>query len=139
MQSELNLGVGWQDPSVIQETGLCVWKRCGGSTGVLYRQGGHIHRIVLYNAKVPEHIPPLLPCSGRVPELDFKSGGSMLEGRMAIAWTGEAHVTYEQVWESVADCVTQGPLHVREASMHAPMTRNGSGATGFHLISVPSL
>ena len=29
VQSELDLGVGWQDPSVIQETGLCVWKRCG--------------------------------------------------------------------------------------------------------------
>lgn len=23
--SELNLGVGWQDPAIIQETGLCVW------------------------------------------------------------------------------------------------------------------
>ncbi|MDJ0914192.1 MAG: adenylyltransferase/cytidyltransferase family protein [Desulfobacterales bacterium] len=24
--SELNLGVGWQDPAIIKETGLCVWK-----------------------------------------------------------------------------------------------------------------
>jgi len=24
--SELNLGVGWQDPAVINETGLCVWR-----------------------------------------------------------------------------------------------------------------
>jgi len=24
--SELDLGVGWQDPAIIQETGLCVWK-----------------------------------------------------------------------------------------------------------------
>lgn len=24
--SELNLGVGWQDPAIIMETGLCVWK-----------------------------------------------------------------------------------------------------------------
>ncbi|MFN6018368.1 MAG: adenylyltransferase/cytidyltransferase family protein [Verrucomicrobiota bacterium] len=24
--SELNLGVGWQDPAVIRETGVCVWK-----------------------------------------------------------------------------------------------------------------
>jgi cytidyltransferase-like protein len=26
LESELNLGVGWQDPAVIQETGLCVWR-----------------------------------------------------------------------------------------------------------------
>ncbi|GAX84685.1 hypothetical protein CEUSTIGMA_g12106.t1 [Chlamydomonas eustigma] len=26
IESELDLGVGWQDPAVIQETGLCVWK-----------------------------------------------------------------------------------------------------------------
>ncbi len=26
VDSELNLGVGWQDPAVIMETGLCVWR-----------------------------------------------------------------------------------------------------------------
>jgi len=26
VNSELDLGVGWQDPAVIQETGLCVWR-----------------------------------------------------------------------------------------------------------------
>lgn len=26
VESELNIGVGWQDPAVIRETGLCVWK-----------------------------------------------------------------------------------------------------------------
>jgi len=26
IESELNLGVGWQDPAVIEETGLCVWR-----------------------------------------------------------------------------------------------------------------
>lgn len=26
IESELNLGVGWQDPAVILETGLCVWR-----------------------------------------------------------------------------------------------------------------
>ncbi|MCL5781982.1 MAG: adenylyltransferase/cytidyltransferase family protein [Patescibacteria group bacterium] len=25
-RSELNLGVGWQDPAIIEETGLCVWR-----------------------------------------------------------------------------------------------------------------
>jgi cytidyltransferase-like protein len=26
IKSELNMGVGWQDPAIINETGLCVWK-----------------------------------------------------------------------------------------------------------------
>lgn len=33
VKSELNLGVGWQDPAVISETGLCVWR--SGRTPVL--------------------------------------------------------------------------------------------------------
>ncbi|MEG1507393.1 MAG: adenylyltransferase/cytidyltransferase family protein [Akkermansia sp.] len=33
VQSELDLGVGWQDPAVIAETGLCVWR--SGTTPIL--------------------------------------------------------------------------------------------------------
>ncbi len=57
VSSELDLGVGWQDPAVIAETGLCVWR------------------------------------SGGKPELEVKTDGSMLRGRMAIYWTGGAHDT----------------------------------------------
>ena len=32
-ESEINLGVGWQDPAVIRETGLCVWR--SGTAAVL--------------------------------------------------------------------------------------------------------
>ncbi len=35
--SELALGVGWQDPAVIAETGLCVWR--SGSSPVLDVKG----------------------------------------------------------------------------------------------------
>lgn len=37
VQSELDLGVGWQDPAVIAETGLCVWR--SGATPVLDVKG----------------------------------------------------------------------------------------------------
>lgn len=57
VKSELDLGVGWQDPAVIRETGLCVWR------------------------------------SGREPALDFKRRGDMLQGRMALLWTGAPHDT----------------------------------------------
>ncbi len=33
IESEIDLGVGWQDPAVIRETGLCVWR--SGKTPVL--------------------------------------------------------------------------------------------------------
>ena len=39
VDSEVNLGVGWQDPAVIRETGLCVWR--SGQTPVLdFKQNG---------------------------------------------------------------------------------------------------
>jgi cytidyltransferase-like protein len=55
--AELDLGVGWQDPAVIRETGLCVWQ------------------------------------SGAEPVLEFKRNGDMLDGRMALLWTGSSHDT----------------------------------------------
>ena len=55
--AELDLGVGWQDPAVIREGGLCVWR------------------------------------SGRRPELEVKTGGDWLQGRMALRWCGKEHST----------------------------------------------
>ncbi len=55
--SELELGVGWQDPAIISETGLCVWK------------------------------------SGPVPELALKRDGEILQGKMAVYYTGTDHDT----------------------------------------------
>jgi cytidyltransferase-like protein len=55
--SELDLGVGWQDPAVVVETGLCVWR------------------------------------SGPRPELELKTNGDFLRGRMALFWTGRGHNT----------------------------------------------
>jgi len=57
VDKELEMGVGWQDPAVIMETGICVWK------------------------------------SGEMPRLDFKRQGKMLEGKMALYWTGQCHDT----------------------------------------------
>jgi len=38
-ESELDLGVGWQDPAVIRETGLCVW-RSGTSPVLDFKRNG---------------------------------------------------------------------------------------------------
>jgi len=55
--SELDLGVGWQDPAVIRETGLCVWR------------------------------------SGPHPDLELKTNGAILHGRLALLWSGAPHST----------------------------------------------
>jgi hypothetical protein len=57
VESEIDLGVGWQDPAVISETGLCVWR------------------------------------SGQRPDLEIKTDGHWLRGRMALYWTGSGHST----------------------------------------------
>jgi hypothetical protein len=39
IESEIDLGVGWQDPAVIRETGLCVW-RSGQKPVLDFKQNG---------------------------------------------------------------------------------------------------
>ena len=39
IESEIDLGVGWQDPAVIRETGLCVW-RSGTSPVLDFKRNG---------------------------------------------------------------------------------------------------
>jgi hypothetical protein len=34
--------------------------------------------------------------SGATPQLDFKTSGGFLQGKMAALWTGKPHVTYEK-------------------------------------------
>jgi len=43
VRSELNLGVGWQDPAVIMETGLCVWKS-GNEPCLEFKRDGEMLR-----------------------------------------------------------------------------------------------
>ncbi len=57
VSNELDLGVGWQDPAIIREGGLCAWR------------------------------------SGPVPQLDIKTSGELLAGRMALLYTGTHHDT----------------------------------------------
>lgn len=61
VETELGNGVGWQDPAVLMETGLCAWR------------------------------------SGPLPRLWIKRSPDMLEGKMAIYWTGKPHVTADLV------------------------------------------
>ncbi len=58
IESELNLGVGWQDPAVIRETGLCVWR--SGDKPVLHfkRNGDFLHgHMALHHTDIPHDTP----------------------------------------------------------------------------------
>ena len=43
VRAELKLGVGWQDPAIIAETGLCVWKS-GGEPRLEFKRDGEMLR-----------------------------------------------------------------------------------------------
>lgn len=63
--SELGLGVGWQDPAVIAETGACVWK--SGAKPVLdFKNTGEFlrGRMAVYDTRI-EHNTPGLACLER--------------------------------------------------------------------------
>jgi cytidyltransferase-like protein len=58
--SELDLGVGWQDPAVISETGLCVW-RSGQRPELELKHNGEFLRghLALYWTGTPHDTPDL--------------------------------------------------------------------------------
>jgi cytidyltransferase-like protein len=60
VRSELDLGVGWQDPAIIGETGLCVW-RSGAQPSLELKVSGDFLRgcLALYWTGAPHDTPDL--------------------------------------------------------------------------------
>lgn len=58
VESELALGVGWQDPAVIRETGLCVW-RSGDRPVLHFKRNGDFLRghMALHHTDIPHDTP----------------------------------------------------------------------------------
>lgn len=58
VESELALGVGWQDPAVIRETGLCVW-RSGERPVLHFKRNGDFLRghMALHYTDIPHDTP----------------------------------------------------------------------------------
>jgi len=88
VDAELDLGVGWQDPAVIAESGLCVWR------------------------------------SGRRPNLELKTDGAFLRGRLAIYWTGRSHFTPDFADQSRNyDAIVRAGQTAREAVWRQELTQ----------------
>jgi cytidyltransferase-like protein len=58
VQAELDLGVGWQDPAVIRETGLCVWKSGKWPRLELKRDGGFLKGLMALQWTGAQHDTP---------------------------------------------------------------------------------
>ncbi|PXA05455.1 cytidyltransferase [Coraliomargarita sinensis] len=58
IESELALGVGWQDPAIIRETGLCVW-RSGDKPVLHFKRNGDFLRghMALHYTDIPHDTP----------------------------------------------------------------------------------
>lgn len=58
VESEIDLGVGWQDPAVIRETGLCVW-RSGHQPVLDFKQNGDFltGRMAIFWTGTPHDTP----------------------------------------------------------------------------------
>ena len=65
VNSEINLGVGWQDPAIIQETGLCVWH--SGLNPELYfkRDGKMLKGLMAIHFSNNEHDTPAIVDNNR--------------------------------------------------------------------------
>ena len=58
VESELNLGVGWQDPAIIRETGVCVW-RSGEKPVLEFKRNGDFLRghMAVHYTDIPHDTP----------------------------------------------------------------------------------
>jgi len=73
VDSELKLGVGWQDPAVIQETGLCVWNSGKRPQLHLKRNGNMLKGLMALYFTEYEHDTPSVAEKKRNYELIFKA------------------------------------------------------------------
>jgi len=117
--SELDLGVGWQDPAIISETGLCVWHSGRRPELELKHNGEFLRgRMALYWTGTPHDTPDL----AKLPR-DYD----------AIARAGA--VARDAVWRSdlglLAEAVRQSYANVQRAEGMAPLPGDlaATGAT----------
>ena len=73
VNSEINLGVGWQDPAIIQETGLCVWH--SGLNPELYfkRDGKMLKGLMAIHFSNNEHDTPAIVDNNRNYDLIYSA------------------------------------------------------------------
>ena len=74
VQSELDLGVGWQDPAIIRETGLCVWKSGNEPELHLKRDGKMLSGLMAICYCKDDHDTPSIVNKNRNYDLIYQAG-----------------------------------------------------------------
>lgn len=107
--SELDLGVGWQDPAIISETGLCVWRSGPRPHLEIKCSGEFLHgRLALYWTGTPHDTPDLAKVSRNYPAIE-RAGAT---ARDAV-WRGDLAL--------LAAAVRQSYFHVQRPEGMAPL------------------
>ena len=134
VQSELDLGVGWQDPAVIRETGICVWKSGQRPRLDLKRDGSFLNGCMglLWTGK--QHDTPGAVGFERDYDLIERAGAMAREAVMAesIAKLAEA------VLMSYSAQLGEGMEELPEISGSVARKYCGGGHGGYALYLFPS-
>jgi cytidyltransferase-like protein len=136
-ESELNLGVGWQDPAVIRETGLCVW-RSGHEPVLDFKQNGDFlaGRMAIFWTGTQHDTPGI----ARLPK-DF----DRIAQSASIAREGALHADIQRLAEGVnlyhAAQLDEGmdPLADIPGSIARKYCGGGHGGYALYLFAEPSL
>ena len=131
IDSELNLGVGWQDPAVITETGLCVWKSGLRPALHLKRSGEMLNGLMALLYTDQEHDTPEIAARDRnyqlICEAGMVAGEAVLRedvGRLAEA----IRLSYRAQMEEGMD-----PLPHRESCLACKYCGGGWGGYAVYL------
>jgi cytidyltransferase-like protein len=133
--SELNLGVGWQDPAIIQETGLCVWK--SGQKPVLHikRNGNMLSGLMALNYTQQEHDTPDIAENNRNYDAIFNAGQIAAQAVLEE----DIHILAQAVQMSYQIQVGEGmePLIEKEKCLACKYCGGGWGGYALYLFSIP--
>jgi cytidyltransferase-like protein len=131
VDSELNLGVGWQDPAVITETGLCVWQSGLRPKLHLKRNGDMVKELIALLYTEEQHDTPEIAARGRNYQLIYDAS--------IVAAEAVLHEDVERLAEAVrmSYCaqIEEGmnPLPHREACQACKYCGGGWGGYAVYL------
>ncbi len=133
IESEIDLGVGWQDPAVIRETGLCVW-RSGNQPVLDFKQSGDFLRgrmAVFWTGKA--HDTPGVADLPRDYDAIARSGAIAREAVLASDFAGlaEGIATYHRTQLDEG----MDPLPEIEGAIARKYCGGGYGGYGLYLFA----
>jgi len=136
VDSELNLGVGWQDPAVISETGLCVWKSGLRPELHLKRTGDMLRGLMALLYTEQEHDTPEIAARNRNYQLIHDA--SMVAGEAVLR--EDADRLAEAIRMSHAAQMQEGmnPLPFQEECLTCKYCGGGWGGYAVYLFQSAS-